>query len=129
MQHAPSHQGARSYVRGDVLAHEGRAGVVWRMDGAGLILLPVVRHNIPRHRGDVLLDADELTALGVAGRDMMVRCAHPVRRRADQAGTRVGAVPAALMLRLAVAFERAHQARRFEGAHSLRDDDARDAWR
>lgn len=134
MQHVAPDLGARLAARGDVLAREGRHAVVWRVDAAHphrlVILLPIRRHNVPLHRGDVRVDdVADLIALGCGGRDMMVRAGHPVGWAPCALGVRVGQAGPALMARLAVAYERADQARRYEGAHALRDDDERDAWR
>ena len=131
MQHAPPLAGARPVVRGDVLARDGRHAIAWRQDVAHrlLILLPIRRHNIPRHRGDVLIDdLADMLALGCGGRDMMVRCAHPIGRAPCELGTYTGRATAALMARLVVAQERARQAAGYEMAHALPIDDEREAW-
>ena len=107
-------------------AREGRHAVVWRHGAAQrlVVLLPVVRHNIPRHRGDVLLDSlADLAALGCAGRDLMIRCAHPIGRAPCALGVLTGRATPSLLLRLSAAYERARQAAGYEGAHALLRDD------
>lgn len=124
MQHTPS-SGARSVCCGDVLVRNGRFGVVWRVDAAAsvVVLLPIVRHNIPRHRGDVLLDdMAELMALGCGGRDMMVRAGHPIARRLSDC-TYAGCATTRLMDRLGVAMQRAADAARFEAMGTLHNPD------
>lgn len=133
LQHAPPLAGARPAVRGDVLLRDGRHAILWRQDAAHphrlVILLPIRRHNIPRHRGDVLIDdLADMLALGCGGRDMMIRCAHPVVWAPCELGVRVGTVPPLLMAQLVVACDRARQAAGYEVAHAVPDDE-RDAWR
>ena len=94
LPHNAPYPGARLARRGDVFARDGRHAIVWWCPVAAtapILLLPIREQRAPYHRGDVLLtDLADMLALGCGGRDLMVRCAHPVRRPLGALGVEPG---------------------------------------
>jgi hypothetical protein len=86
-------------ARGDVVARENRFALVYRVLDGVPVLMPIQAHNCQRMRGDVVVaDLAVMCAMGVAGRQVLVRGASPYRGSGVM--TKVGAAPDALMREL-----------------------------
>lgn len=111
---------ASSYARGDVLSSAGRHGLVWSMSETGAVLLPIIRHNVPRHRADVTLDdLSDMIALGCGGTDMLIRCGSPAHAN-PRTMIRTGKAPIALLRRVETAMARNAAAAATEASTTLR---------
>lgn len=120
MQQAP-HAGLRAVRRGDVLAQDGRHGVVWRVnDPTTVIVFPIDRTNAPRHRGDVMLhDMADMISIGCAGQRARIRAGFPVIWHVGGNVFLAGTAPPLLMVRLKAALIRAADALRIEAMFGL----------
>lgn len=92
--------------RGDVVASGGTRGVVWRIIGDVLVVLPILNSGRQTYRGDEpITEFRDMVQCGVGGLDLVVRPARACRVRASKQ-VRIGRLSDPLLARIQRAVDR-----------------------
>ena len=87
-------------ARGDVVQTSQGYRVVWAVDGCAAAVFPVRYHNTSRRRSDVFLCPDDVVAMGVVGKNLMISVTEANRAPLAAIAAWVGRLPAQVMARL-----------------------------